>query len=126
MLKILLFAFLPFASLLFYTSAVAKSPPTKVIAFAQDTLSNDFRLAQVHEVRDAVAKEPGLTFVYSDAQGPTSLLIRQTEKFIIEKIDLLVLGTNDAQAVVPVVSKATSEAREAIRNGTQTGSVLFP
>jgi ribose transport system substrate-binding protein len=69
-------------------------------------LANDFRLAQVHEVRDAVANEPTLRFVYSDAQGKTALLIRQIDQFIAQKVDVLVLGTNDEQAVVPVVSKA--------------------
>ena len=88
------------------THVFAQSTSPRVIAFAQDTLSNDFRLAQVHEVRDAVAKEPSLRFVYSDAQGQTALLIRQIEQFITQKVDVLVLGTNDEKAVVPVVSKA--------------------
>ena len=78
----------------------------KVIAFAQDNMANDFRRAQVFEVRDAVAKHPQLSFVYSDAQGQTSLLIRQIEQFIEQKVDLIVLGTNDEKAVVPVVAKA--------------------
>ena len=99
-----------FASLVFFlclTANVAAQPAApKVIAFAQDTLKNDFRLAQVNEVRDAVAAHPELSFVYSDAQGQTSLLIRQIEQFIAQKVDVLVLGTNDEQAVVPVVSKA--------------------
>jgi ribose transport system substrate-binding protein len=86
--------------------AYAQGTPPRVIAFAQDTLSNDFRLAQVNEVRDAVASEPGLRFVYSDAQGQTALLLRQIDQFISQKVDVLVLGTNDEQAVVPVVSKA--------------------
>jgi len=77
-----------------------------VVAFAQDTMKNDFRKAQVAEVRDAVTKLPGITFEYSDADGQTSLLIRQIEQFIEKKVDVLVLGTNDEQAVVPVVSKA--------------------
>ena len=87
-----------------YSSAQANSP--KVVAFAQDTLGNDFRLAQMHEVRDAVAADPGLRFVYSDAQGKTAMLIQQIEQFIAQKVDVLVLGTNDEKAVVPVVSKA--------------------
>ncbi|MCI5141498.1 MAG: LacI family transcriptional regulator [Candidatus Electrothrix sp. ATG1] len=78
----------------------------KVIAFAQDTLANDFRKAQVFEVRDAVAKYPDLTFIYSDAKGQTSLLVRQIEKFISAKVDILIVGTNDANAVVPVITKA--------------------
>lgn len=90
----------------FQPLAVAQGTAQKTIAFAQDTLGNDFRLAQLKEVQDAVATEPGLKFVYSDAQGQTSLLIRQMEQFIAQKVDVLILGTNDEQAVVPAVSKA--------------------
>lgn len=78
----------------------------RIIAFAQDTMTNDFRKAQVNEVRDEVAKYPALSFIYSDAQGQTSLMIRQIEQFIEQKVDLLIIGTNDESAVVPVVAKA--------------------
>lgn len=91
---------------LFAASSGAQTLAPKVIAFAQDTLKNDFRAAQLNEVREAVAKDPKLSFVYSDAQGQTALLIRQIEQFIVQKVDVLVLGTNDEQAVVPVVRKA--------------------
>ena len=84
----------------------ASSDSKRVVAFAQDTMNNDFRIAQVYEVRDALAKNPGIDFVYSDAKGQTSLLIRQIEQFITQKVDLLVVGTNDEKAVVPVVAKA--------------------
>ncbi len=84
----------------------AGAQQVRVIAFAQDTMKNDFRKAQVFEVRDAVAKLPGLSFVYSDAQGQTSLLIRQIDQFIDQKVDVLVVGTNDENALVPVVNKA--------------------
>lgn len=98
--------FILFFGLVLSGSAGAQPTPPKVIAFAQDTMKNDFRVAQVDEVRQAVAKDPRLAFVYSDAQGQTSLLIHQIEQFITQKVDVLVLGTNDEQAVVPVVSKA--------------------
>lgn len=86
--------------------SAASAADKRVIAFAQDTMANDFRRAQVYEVRDEAAKHPQLSFVYSDAQGQTSLLIRQIEQFIEQKVNLLVIGTNDADAVVPVVAKA--------------------
>lgn len=82
------------------------NPKPKLIAFAQDTMANDFRKAQVFEVRDEVAKHKNLKFIYSDAKGQTSLLIRQIEKFIMMKVDLIIVGTNDEEAVVPVVTKA--------------------
>ena len=78
----------------------------KVIAFAQDTMKNDFRKAQVFAVRDALNKVPGLSFVYSDAQSQTSLLIRQIDQFAQQKVAALVVGTSDEQAVVPAVRRA--------------------
>jgi len=86
---------------------LAASPDNKnVIAFAQDTMANDFRKSQVYEVRDEITKHPQLSFIYSDGKGQTSLMIRQIEGFIKQKVDLLILGTNDERAIVPVVSKA--------------------
>lgn len=78
---------------------------SKTIVFAQDTMSNDFREAQVFEVRDEVAKFSDLKFSYTDAEGRTSLLIGQIEKSIAQKPDLLIVGTNDAEAVVPAITK---------------------
>jgi ribose transport system substrate-binding protein len=86
--------------------SVASADNKKVIAFAQDTMANDFRKAQVYEVRDEIAKHPHLSFMYSDGKGHTSLMIRQIEGFIKQKIDLLILGTNDERAIVPVITKA--------------------
>jgi|FLOH01.1.fsa_nt_gi ribose transport system substrate-binding protein len=90
----------------FFTILSAQSSNFKTVAFAQDTMSNDFRKAQVYEVRDELAKYPDLKFIYSDAEGQTSLLIRQIEKFIAMRVDLIILGTNNEEAVVPVISKA--------------------
>ncbi len=90
----------------FATMASASGQHLKTIAFAQDNMANDFRKAQVFEVRDAIKKHPGLIFVHSDAKGRTSLLIRHIEQFIDADLDLLIVGTNHADAVVPVVSKA--------------------
>lgn len=81
----------------------------KTVAFAQDTLANDFRKAQLFEVRDALAPYGHIRFVYSDAKGEHALLIRQIEKFIKAKVDLLIVGTNHADAVVPVISKAYAQ-----------------
>lgn len=78
----------------------------KTVAFAQDTMANDFRKAQVDEVRDAFKKYPNIYFVSSDGKGKTALLISQINHFIDTKTDLLIIGTNDEKAVIPVISKA--------------------
>jgi ribose transport system substrate-binding protein len=106
MLRKLLFLLLFLVSPLLHAS---DEPKTKTIAFAQDTMANDFRKAQVFEVRDALADRKNITFVYSDARGRISLLIHQIEVFIKQGVDLLIVGTNDAKAVVPVIGKAYRE-----------------
>lgn len=80
--------------------------PRRVVAFAQDTLKNDFRRAQVAEVQQALAAQQLVQFVASDAQGQTSLLIRQIEQFARQPVDVLIIGTSDESAVVPVVRQA--------------------
>ena len=102
-MKIITKLFIIFSML---SSVLYAGGAVKVIAFAQDTMANDFRKAQVHEVRDAIAAHSSLKFVYSDAKGKTSMLIYQIDKFIKDKVDLIIVGTNDENAVVPVVSKA--------------------
>jgi ribose transport system substrate-binding protein len=78
----------------------------RVIAFAQDTMANDFRRAQVMDVAKALAAHTDIRFVHSDAKGQVSLMIRQIEQFIADRVDLLIVGTADENAVVPVVEKA--------------------
>ena len=82
---------------------------SKIIAFAQDTMANDFRKAQVFEAKDSAEKYENIKFLYSDAQGQTSLLIKQIDNFISNKVDVIIVGTNDAQAVVPIISKAYNQ-----------------
>lgn len=75
------------------------------IAFAQDNMGNDFRAAQVMEAKDEAQKR-GLLFTYTDAQGETSRLISQLNDLIAQNVGVIILGTNDDKAVVPVVAKA--------------------
>ena len=91
---------------LFMMQEVYGAQSSKTIAFAQDTMANDFRKEQVYEGSDTVAKHEGLRFVYSDGEGHIALMIRQIETFISQKVDLLIIGTSDYNAIVPVVSKA--------------------
>lgn len=86
--------------------ATAATNPQKTVVFVQDTMANDFRKAQVYEVRDALSKYPDIRFNALDAKGKTALLISQINQLIDTKTDLIIVGTNDEKAVVPVVAKA--------------------
>lgn len=91
---------------LLYATALFAESAKHLIVFAQDTMANDFRKAQVHEVQRALQNVPDVHFISSDAKGSTSMLIHQIEKFAAQRVDVLILGTNDAAAVVPAVDKA--------------------
>ncbi len=76
------------------------------IAFAQDTLDNDFRLAQVKRVHSALSKYPNINFIYSNAKANTSLQIKQIEDFIYQGVDLIITSPYDEVATASVVAKA--------------------
>ncbi len=76
------------------------------IAFAQDTLDNDFRFAQVKAVQQALQNYPSIHFIYSNAKANTSLQIKQIEDFIYQGVDLLITSPYDEIAMVDVIAKA--------------------
>lgn len=77
-----------------------------VVAFAQDNLKDDFRRAQLMEVKHELSRHHDIQFFYSDALGKTPLLIHHINQFIHQQVDVLIVGTNDARLVVPVIEKA--------------------
>lgn len=88
--------------------AAADEAVTKqfVVGFAQDTLSNDFRLAQVKGIESGLAPYKNIRFVYSDGMGSTAKQIRDIEDLLASKVDILITSPRDARAMTPVISKA--------------------
>lgn len=78
--------------------AFAESPtPVKyVVAFAQDTMANDWRAAQVRELRTALAAHPEIEFRFSDAGGDTAQQVQDIETFAAQKVDVLITSPRDA------------------------------
>ncbi len=98
---LLLFVTVPWS----YSSSLIDSK-TYTVAFAQDTLENDFRRAQVTTVQQELQKYPNIRFVVSNAKANTSLQIKQIEDFIYQKVDLLITSPYDEVATTEVVAKA--------------------
>jgi len=92
----------------------ALAAPSGKVMFAQDTLANDFRRNQVFEVRDTLQQHPEVNFSYTDAKGDTARMIRDITSAIPKQIDVLILGTNDADAVVPAVDKVMAAGIDVI------------
>jgi ribose transport system substrate-binding protein len=74
--------------------------PTKkkyVVAFAQDTMANDWRAAQVRDLKDALAPHADIEFVFSDAKGDTARQIKDIEDFAARGVDVLITSPRDAE-----------------------------
>jgi ribose transport system substrate-binding protein len=80
--------------------AAAANPPAKaryVVAFAQDTMANDWRAAQVRDIRNALAGHPDIEFRFSDAAGDTARQVQDIGRFAAEKVDVLITSPRDAE-----------------------------
>ncbi len=91
-------------STLTITPVIAKD--TFVVAFAQDTMANDWRSAQVMEVKRALSKHPEITFIYTNAKGSTALQALHIEELADKKVDVLITSPRDSATLSPVISKA--------------------
>ena len=90
-------------------SAAFADPTLKqsfLVGFAQDTLANDWRLAQVKALEKEFAKYPNIDFVYTDGKDRTSRQIRDIEDLVAQGVDVLITSPRDGLAMAPVISRA--------------------
>ena len=87
------------------------SAEQKIIAFAQDTMGNDWRRAQVRQFQEEINGTRGIKFLYSDAGGDTAKQIRNIEDHLYSGVDILVTSPQNSALMTPVIQSA-------YRNGT--------
>lgn len=92
----------------FRADAIA-AEKTYLVGFAQDTLANDWRLAQLREVAREFEKHPSVKFIYTDGQGKTAKQISDIEDLVARGIDLLITSPRDQLAFVPVLKKVVEQ-----------------
>lgn len=68
-----------------------------VVAFAQDTMANDWRAAQVRDLQKAFAAYPEIEFIYTDANGDTARQVQDIEKLAAWGVDVLITSPRDAE-----------------------------
>ena len=91
---------------LFATEQKAFDPnKTYTVAFAQDTMSNDWRAAQVHDVERELSKYPFIKFVFTDAKGSSARQAMDIERLANDGADLIITSPRDANIMAPVISK---------------------
>lgn len=67
-----------------------------VVAFAQDTMANDWRAAQVRDLQNALHRHPNIEFIFSDAGGDTARQVQDIERFAAQGVDVLITSPRDA------------------------------
>jgi len=100
-----------FFTTLFLNTLFAKE---YVIGFAQDTLANDWRAAQVKEVQNEVSKYPNLKLIVKDAKGKVSNQIRDIQRFINQNVDFIITSPKDAKVTSLVLKKAIDKGIKVI------------
>lgn len=92
---------------IFYTSAQAEEiqPVNRmfVVAFAQDTLANDWRAAQVKEVAEVLAGYSNIKFIVKDAKGDPAVQAMHIESFAEQGVDVIITSPMNAAYLTPVI-----------------------
>ncbi|HEA26216.1 MAG TPA: LacI family transcriptional regulator [Ectothiorhodospiraceae bacterium] len=75
------------------------------VGFAQDTMSNDWRAAQVNDVKRVLEKHPNIRFISTDAKGSSARQAFDFERLANDGADILITSPRDVRAMTPVVSE---------------------
>jgi ribose transport system substrate-binding protein len=86
---------------------LAQSAAPRTVGFAQDTLANDWRRAQVEELRRAFAAgAPPVDLIVTDANADVARQVRDVEDLIHRKVDVLITSPRDGRVMAPVIGSA--------------------
>ena len=87
--------------------ALAEKTNNKIytVGFAQDTLANDWRRAQVNELTKQFKKHPNIKFIVTDAGGNSAKQIQDIEDLAHQKVDLIITSPRDGRASTPAISR---------------------
>ncbi|ODC02160.1 hypothetical protein A3197_20910 [Candidatus Thiodiazotropha endoloripes] len=80
-----------------------------LVGFAQDTLANDWRLAQVMEVKREFERHPNIKFIYTDGKGDTALQVLHIEELVSRGVDLLMVSPREKSALTDIITKVYSK-----------------
>lgn len=98
-MKLLLIALLTGLGLLSGPTLAEDGPAKRkfVVAFAQDTMANDWRAAQVRDLKNALDRHADVEFVFTDANGDTARQVKDIEEFAAKGVDVLITSPRDAE-----------------------------
>jgi len=88
-----------------FASDISLQNKIYTVGFAQDTLANDWRKAQVDDLRAELKKHANIQFIYTDAGGNSSKQIRDIEDLFHRKVDLLITSPLNGAASTAAISR---------------------
>ncbi len=104
LLSLLALVLLPVVSL-------AEEQRQYVVGFPQDNMGNEWRAAQVLEMKQVLQGYPFIRFIYSDAEGSTARQIFDMQRMVENGADVIVISPRDVAVMTPAID-------EIYRNGT--------
>lgn len=75
------------------------------VGFAQDTLANDWRKAQVSKLQAEFKKHPNIKFIVTDAGGKSTKQIHDIEELAHQKVDVLITSPRNAVSSTPAIAR---------------------
>lgn len=75
------------------------------VGFAQDTMQNDWRAAQVRELQQALKPYKNIRFIFTDANGNPARQAMDAERLVSQGIDFLVTSPRDPDIMTPVINR---------------------
>lgn len=75
------------------------------VGFAQDTLANDWRIAQVDQLTAEFKKHPNIKLIVTDAGGKSTRQIQDMEDLVNQNVDVLIASPRDGAASTPAIER---------------------
>jgi len=98
------------SAILLLTAAGASAPvPAKVeylIGFSQLAFTDPWRVAMNHQMEAAARKHPEFKLVIADGQRDDAKQVTDVERFIQQRVDLLIISPNESAPLTDVVKRA--------------------
>ncbi|MGZ3814034.1 MAG: hybrid sensor histidine kinase/response regulator transcription factor [Mucilaginibacter sp.] len=103
----------------------AKKKSTYTIGFSQCVGSDLWRKTMLEEMKTELSLNPGVNFIYTDADNNSDRQVSQVSKMLHDGIDLLIISPNEAQPLTPIVEEAYNKGIPVIVIDRKTASSLY-
>ena len=104
-----------FTAFLFLISCSDKKENSFKIGFSQCTTGDSWRKNMLDGMKRELSFYPEITFEMKDAEGKTEKQNQDIQKFIEEKVDLLIVSPNENKAHIEVIEKAYNAGTSTVR-----------